>query len=126
MMTDADLMEEFNSDNSSKTIDFKILTPMAFKKNGRYVVMPDVRLMFQSIMNRYSIASDSMDMIDEETLEQLSLNSAFTKFNVRSIVFPMEGVNIPGAVGNLRIKINGSVVMARYARLLPESVNLIS
>lgn len=113
-----ELIKEFNNVDSNGYINISIVTPMAFKQRGRYVGFPDLRLIYQSIMNKYSASSDELVMIDEETLEQMVENSIITKFCIRSKLFPLEGINIMGAVGDLRIKISGADLMKRYARLL--------
>ena len=113
-----ELVKEFNTLSSDKTINIQLISPMAFKQRGNYIALPDIRLIYQSIMNKYSASSDKYEMIDEETLEQMVLSSAITKFNIRSVAFPLEGIRVPGAIGDIRIKIYGSDIMARYARLL--------
>ena len=113
-----ELITEFNNIDGESYINFSLLTPMAFKQRGRYVGYPDLRLIYQSIMNKYSAASQEMIMIDEDVLEQMVDNSNITKFFVKSKTFPLEGINIAGAVGNIRIKISGPDLMKRYARLL--------
>ena len=117
-LTDEELLEEFNTVQGSKTINIRLLTPMSFKQRGNYVALPDVRLIYQSMMNKYSMASEKLDMIDEDTLLQMTEHSVITKFKIRSVPFPLEGIRIPGAIGEFRIKISGSEIMARYARLL--------
>jgi len=112
------LINELNTKDAERVFNLSLLTPMAFKQRGVYVSFPDLRLIYQSIMNKYSSISDNMVMMDEETLNQLVESSMITKFNIRSAIFPLEGVNITGAIGNIRIYIKGSDVLARYIRLL--------
>lgn len=80
--------------------------------------MPDLRYIYQSLMNKYSAASDTMDMYDEETLEQLVNSSRIIRYKLRSAVFPLEGVKIPSFMGEMCIKVTGASTMAKYARLL--------
>ncbi|MCM1415501.1 MAG: CRISPR-associated endoribonuclease Cas6 [bacterium] len=112
------LLDEFYSEEYDRYLHLEFLTPTAFKSNGQYVIMPDIRLIFQSLMNKYSTASDDMDMYDAETLEQLIYSSKIVQYRLRSTSFPLEGVKIPAFKGELSIKITGSSTMAKYARLL--------
>ena len=80
--------------------------------------MPDVRYIFQSLMNKYSASSDELEMYDEETLEQLAGNSSIVRYRLQSVFFPLEGVKIPSFKGELTMRVGGSETMARYARLL--------
>lgn len=113
-----ELLEEFYNKEGKRYFNLAFQTPTAFKQNGRYVFYPDLRLIYQSLMMKYSATSDEMDMIDEDTLEQLTQNSEIVRYRLQSQNFPLEGVNVQGFWGNIRIRIRGTDTMARYARLL--------
>ncbi len=113
-----ELLDEFYSDYCSRYIHLEFLTPTAFKSFGKYIIIPDTRYIFQSLMNKYSASSTDMEMYDAETLEQLVSNSEITQYKLRSVHFPLEGIKIPSFKGELTIKINGTITMAKYARLL--------
>lgn len=112
------LLEEFYQTKGSRYLDLKFQSPTAFKSNGAYIFYPDLRLIYQSLMNKYSMTSAEMEMRDEETLEQLVDNSEIVRYYLRTVPFPLEGVNITGFQGEIRIRIKGTDTMARYARLL--------
>lgn len=112
------LLEEFYSAEGGRYLSLEFKAPTAFKQNGRYVNFPDIRLLFQSLMNRYGAGSPEMDMFDEETLEQLTRNITITRYRLHSVMFPMEGIRIPAFMGNMTIQISGAKTMARYARML--------
>lgn len=113
-----DLLSELNNVSTERNVSFSIRTPMAFKQKGSYVCFPDLRLIFQNLMNRYSSVSANMVMMDEDTLFQMVDNCQVTRYNLRSVLFPLEGTTIPGAIGYLKIRIKGSQLMAGYARML--------
>jgi CRISPR-associated endoribonuclease Cas6 len=114
-----ELLEEFYNTPSDKNINIGFITPTAFKSNGRYVIMPDLRLIFQSLMNKYSASSDNeLEMFDEDTLEQLVEHSEISRYRLKSTYFPIEGIKIPSFNGELGIRFHGTDTMARYARLL--------
>lgn len=112
-----ELLDEFYSNTCSHYLNLEFLTPVSFKSNGRYMIMPEIRYIYQSLMKKYSAATD-MDMYDEETLEQLSGSSRIVWYRLKSTFFPVEGVKIPSFKGELNIKIDGTDTMAKYARLL--------
>lgn len=113
-----ELLDEFYSEDYDRHINLEFMTPTAFRSNGNYIIMPDIRLIYQSLMNKYSAASDDMDMYDEETLEQLISNSKIIQYKLKSASFPLEGVKIPAFKGQMCIKVTGASTMAKYARLL--------
>lgn len=113
-----ELLKEFYEIPANRFLNLTFQTPTAFKSNGKYVFYPDIRMIYQSLMMKYTASSEEMDMIDEDTLEQLTQNSEIVRYHLRSMSFPLEGVNIPGFVGSIRLKIKGAGTMARYARML--------
>lgn len=112
------LMEEFYNHKAERYFHVSVLTPAAFKQRGRYVIYPDLRLLYQSLMNKYSAVLEDMDMMDEDTLEALAQGSGITAYRLRSVRFPMEGITIPSFVGTFTVKVSGTDTMARYVRML--------
>lgn len=113
-----ELLNEFYSNTCSRYLNLEFLTPTAFKSNGNYVIMPDAKYIYQSLMNRYSAASPDMEMYDPETLDHLISHSSIVQYKLRSVLFPIEGIKIPSFKGELSLKISGPGTMAKYARLL--------
>lgn len=113
-------IEEFYSGECNRYIDLEILSPISFRSNKRYINIPDLRLIFQSLMNKYSASSDAIEMFDEDTLEQLADNSVISRYSLHSCYFPLEGLKIPSFKGNMTIKMLGTETMTRYAKLLFE------
>lgn len=115
-----ELMDRFYNQEADRNIGIRIKTPMSFKQNGIYNIVPDARLIFQSLMNKYSAAHEHMSMIDFDTLDQITQNAMIVRYNLRSKGFALEGTKIPGFMGELNFKFRGGDTLARYARLLIE------
>ena len=116
-----ELVERFyDGAEPDRILNLEFLSPTAFKSNGRYVNLPDLRLIFQSWMNRFSATSDDMQMFDQEALQQLADSASVTRFRLRSMSFPLEKVAISGFAGSMTVRMSGSATMGRYARLLAE------
>lgn len=118
VLDENELLQNFYQGEVQRYINLEFISPTAFKSNGKYVIMPDTRLIFQNMMNRYTTASETMNMIDTETLEQLDENSSIVNYRLRSISFPMEGIKIPAFIGGITIRVNGPETMVRYANML--------
>lgn len=114
----ADLLEEFYNKTGTRYINLDFQTPTSFKQNGRNVIFPDIRLIYQSIMNKYGHTSETVEMFDEDTLEQLVKNSEIVQYNLKSIRFPMEGIQVPAFCGRISVHMRGTDIMKRYVRLL--------
>ena len=112
------LMDEFYCDSSSRYVNLEFVTPTSFKSSGRYVILPELRYIYQSMMQKYSAAIADSQLPDEDMLKQLTACSSISQYRLRSTVFPLEGVKIPSFQGEIGIKMNGTKAMANYIRLL--------
>lgn len=113
-----ELLDEFYSNTYDRYVNLEFLTPTSFRSSGTYIIMPDTRYVYQSLMNKYSAASAHMDLYDEETLKQLVNNSKIVRYRLKSTFFPLEGVKIPSFTGEICIKTTGASTLAKYVRLL--------
>ena len=114
-----ELMKTFKSEQTDKFIKIEFESPTAFRSDSSYVFMPDTRLIFGSLMRKYSAASSSADMTDEDTLQYISDHSSICDYRI-STRFPLEGVKIPSFVGEITIRFSGTETMARYSKMLLE------
>lgn len=112
------LLNEFYQAKPVKRIQVSFLTPTAFKQNGRYLILPDLRLFYQSLMMKYSASSTQFDMIDEDTLNAMVTGSFISSYRLYSRAFPMEHIWIPGFMGNMTISFSGKSTISEYIRLL--------
>ncbi len=113
-----ELIQQFYTEACDRYLNLQFCTPTSFKRDGKYVIYPDLRLIYGSLMRKYSAASEELDMYDEETLEELVTNSEIIRYRLQTMPFPLEKVQINGFVGSICIKIRGTETMANYIRLL--------
>ncbi len=116
--TDKDFAEAFYRKKTPRYFTVRFFSPTAFKRKGKYVNYPDLRLIFQSLMRKYDAASQKFEMMDEEVLEQLVRYSEIVRYHLRTVSFPMEGICINGFVGTIVIHMSGPETLTRYARML--------
>ncbi len=112
-----ELMKKFYEENSDRYITIEFLTPSSFKSNGEYLIFPDLELMFKSLMNKYSSATN-MDMLDEDALGELVTNCKIVRYNLRSCFFPLEKVKIQAFRGWITVRMSGTQTLANYANML--------
>ncbi len=113
-----DLNDIFKVEKPEHKFSISFLTPTSFKSSGQYVYFPDIRLIYQSIMNKYSKALDGESVYDEETLSEMVESTAIKTYNLRTYGFSMEGITIPAFLGTIGINIDGSDTMAAFAKML--------
>lgn len=115
-------MQQLMSDFRDKTADYnyriETLTPVSFRQNGAYNVLPMPGLVYQSLMNRYSILSDNLSMSDQDTLDELVSLTLISGYRIHTVRFPLEKTTIPGFVGSFTYHIKNSQTMARYVRMM--------
>ena len=114
------LLDEFYEKEAKSTLSLEFLSATSFKQNGRYYILPDVRLLFQNLMDRYSSSSERVQMDDDGILEEISNQVFVTRFNIKSVIFPMEQTKIPGFMGRVSLRIQATETLKRYVRLLVE------
>lgn len=115
-----ELMDHFYEDDGKRYIQIHFLSPTAFKQNGRYLFYPDLRCVFQSLMNKYDSATAENTMHDEDTLEQICEHAQVIRYDLKSVSFSLEGVRIPSFIGKVTIKLHGTDTMANFVNMLFE------
>lgn len=115
-----ELFERFDYEEADCLMKIEFLTPTSFKRDGRYVIFPDLELIYKSLMNKYSAASEIIDMYDENILYELLDNSCIEQYNLRTCFMPLERVKINAFRGSITIRVSGNNILARYVRLLLE------
>ena len=85
---------------------------------GQFVLFPDTRLIFQSLMQKYSRLVEGKAEIEEETLEFLAEHSQISSYRLKSHYFPIHGRKYPAFEGRVTIRIQGASTLKAYAQML--------
>lgn len=117
-LSEQELTYQFYNEQASNIVKIKFVTPTAFKQAGRYLYLPDIRCIYQSLMNKYDVSAESNVMMDEEVLNQLTEDTFMIGYRLQSVSFQLEGVRIPSFIGEVRWKIKGPQTMVNYANML--------
>lgn len=112
------LLEVFQEDNPSSIVYIHFYTPTTFKRQGKFVLFPDTRLIFQSLMQKYSRLIEGKSEIEEETLQFLADHSQISSYQLRSHHFPIHGRKYPAFRGRVTIRIQGASSLKAYAHML--------
>lgn len=119
-ITYQELMDHFYENDYNPFIQIHFFTPTAFKQRGKYLFYPDIRCIFQSLMNKYDSAVCDESMMDADTLEQLTENAQIIRYDLKSVSFSLEGIKIPAFIGKITIKMSGTQTMSNFANMLFE------
>lgn len=112
------LLEIFREDDPSPIAHIHFYTPTTFKRQGQFVLFPDTRLIFQSLMQKYSRLVEGESEIDEETLQFLTDHSWISSYQLKSHYFPIHGRKHPAFRGKITIRIQGASSLKAYAHML--------
>lgn len=113
-----ELIREFYKDKGCRYLHIEFVSPTAFKQRGRYVFFPDMRCIYQSLMNKLDACTDHESLSDEETLEHLCESTEILRYHLKSVYFYLEGTRIPAFIGKITLKFTGTQTMASFANML--------
>lgn len=112
------LLKEVYFSKCSRYITLKFLTPTAFKQKKNYVCYPDLRLIFQSIIQKHDAIQEKTKLQDEDMLNDIIDYTTIIKYHLRTKAFYLEGIKIQGFVGTLTLKIGGPQMLVNFVHFL--------
>ena len=113
-----ELLSELTNTRPNRYAKIKILTPAAFKSYGEYYFWPDVKLIFNSIINRFNKFSVDFTLEDTNIINDIEENFAICDYNIRTKNFYLEGVKIKGFVGDIIFRFNGPQQLVNIGNML--------
>ena len=113
-----DLVKENYLKDGSRRLKVSFLTPTSFKQDGKYVIFPTVRLIFQSLMLKFDKSSSDMEVFGKDILETFESYTEITMYKLRSTYFHLDGTKIPSFIGDITITIKGPAQLVNLANLL--------
>lgn len=108
----------FMDANAPKGARLDFLTTVSFRQGGVYVIFPDLALIFQSLQNRWNAFSPKMKIDAPELGRQLADVCRVVSYRLESRPFSVEGQNINGFSGSLRLRFTGNDMTRRLMGLL--------
>lgn len=117
-ITKSEMTEKYYFEDASRYVEIGITTPAAFKSQNKYIFYPELRLIYQSLMNKYEAASVDESLKSQELLEQLVLQTEVVQYNLRSCYYSVGKIKIPAFMGKMKLKINGPQTLVNFANLL--------
>ena len=113
-----DLVKENYLRDGKRILKVKFLTPTSFKQDGRYVLFPSIRLIFQSLMMKFDKASTDMEVFSKDILETFENNIEICGYKLRSTSFHLDGTKVPAFIGDITIVVKGPVQLVNLANML--------
>ena len=117
-ITEDNLLKELSIVKPNRYARIKIITPAAFKSYGEYYFWPDVKLIFNSIINRFNKFSSNFTLEDTDIINDIVENFVIVDYNIKTRNFYLEGIKIKGFVGNITFRFNGTMQLANIGNML--------
>ena len=117
-MSEKKLSKIFYANDCNNVLKLKIVTPTAFKTNGKYLFFPDIRMMFQNIMRKYNCIFENTEDVDLELLDEICNKVEIAAYNVRSRRFYLHKAYVNGFQGYLTLVCHGSQTLTNYVAVL--------
>lgn len=114
----SELINKYYMGNNSRYLTINFISPCSFKIGGIYRIYPEIRYVFQSLMNRFDAADLDMEVSSREVLEHFENYTCISAYKLRSSVFHLHSVKIPSFIGEITIKISGPNQMVNLAHTL--------
>lgn len=91
---------------------------MSFKQKGRYVILPDARLLYQNLLQRWNTFYPEIQLEADDLSEQLADHCRLNRYDLHSQVFSVEGSRIYGCMGTMEYQFFGFDMLKRIQGLL--------
>lgn len=117
-LTEKDLAKIFYQEDADNRSIINLVTPMAFKSNGEYINLPDIRLFFQSLMKKYNSIFEKSEHVDLELLDEICKHVHLIDFKIRSRRYYIHQSFIGGFKGRLVFLCKGNQTLKNYVKTL--------
>ena len=106
----------------SKGVDLDFVTTAAFRRDGQYVIFPELYLIIQSLLNRWNKFAESFS-IEDDVAKILATFCRVTEYNLRTQLFLLEHQKLTGFCGKMSVKLSGNRMVNNLLSMLFEYAN---
>lgn len=112
------LKKWFVAEEGSNKIKYKILTPVSYKDDNKYIIIPDIKLILSNLINKWNAFSSNN--IDKNIYEEYLIRTFISNYNIKSTTFSLEKIKIKGYIGEIEITIKANQMMINILNMLFE------
>lgn len=106
----------FEQEEDNRLI-FYFNSPTAFKRDNHYIFLPEVSLIFQSLMKKFDATGEDK-IFTPELLEEIDRSVYISNYRLKSGLFYLEKTRIPGFTGRLELRSHTHKEVRRILKLL--------
>ena len=110
--------EMFLADELPGGGELKMLTTVSFKRDGHYVILPEMYLMFQNLIARWNNQFPEYIISAQGLEHELAKCCHIAKYALHTQSFSVNNGNVYGFCGNIKVKFSGNDMTRRLMNLL--------
>jgi CRISPR-associated endoribonuclease Cas6 len=95
------------------------LTPVSYKSDGFYQIIPSVDKIIANLINKWNEFEES-NKLEEDVLQEYLSRSFISKYKLKSTRFYIEQTKIPSYIGELEISTTANTTMKNILSMLFE------
>lgn len=96
----------------------RIVTPTAFKQNGRYAIFPQESLILQSLVNRWELCFPEFSLSDPDAMQAILRGLHITDYKLQTLRHPLKQTRLPGFVGRIILDTHLPAPLAEVVKTL--------
>ena len=108
----------YRAEQAPGRAELRFNTVASFKHDGRYMIFPDMAMIFKSLLNRWNHYSAEIKLKEENLGERLAELANITSYNLQTRYFGIENSNIKGFWGKVGINLHGNDMARRIIAVL--------
>lgn len=98
--------------------NIRFVTPAAFKSQGRYVHMPTVHLILQSLLKKFDAFEKNYAYLSQELLQDMEEKIEIHNYRLKSNPFPLERIIVPAFMGTVGLKMAAPDPLKSFVHML--------
>ena len=108
----------FTAEQAPHGAELTCLTPTSFKRDGRYALFPESRLIVQSLLQRWNAFCPEIPLEEENLASKLADHAPIVRYDLHTASFSLERQRITGFRGRFALHFGGTDSMRRILALL--------
>lgn len=119
-----DIAARFMNENAPtfKGVELDFVTTTSFRRDGQYVIFPEIYLLIQSLLNRWNKFAEGFP-IEDDVSKMLATFCRVTEYYLRTQFFLLEHQKVTGFCGKMSVKWSGNRMVNNLLSLLFEYAN---
>lgn len=113
-----DLTTECYSGEGYRNVIVTFQTPCSFKVSGNNVIYPEIKHIYNNILNRWNSFSDLVSIDDKQAIEHIIEHTYVHDFNIKGSSYSLESARLRGFTGKMHFRVKGPDSLVSLSNLM--------